>query len=230
MKKKFLIILQARCSSKRFPEKVLKKINKFPLVILAYKRLANLGRKVIVATSKHKSDDKLIRVLNSYNVPYFRGSLKNVLSRFQNVTKKLNSNDIIIRATSDNVLPDGKLVEIIYKSFIHSKKDYIQIDHKLHNLPKGIRLEIFTKKILHSLKKKLTQEDKEHVTYKIYKNKKNFYNYIFKTLYSKINLSNINLSIDTPKEYHLVKKIFKNQKNPINVPFNRLLDSCAKYK
>ena len=40
-KNDFFFIIN-RLLAKRFPEKVLKKINKFPLAILAYKRLANL--------------------------------------------------------------------------------------------------------------------------------------------------------------------------------------------
>ena len=83
MKKKILIILQARCSSRRFPGKVLKLINGIPLVVLCYKRLSNMGRKVIVATSRHSSDDKLITVLEKHKIPHYRGDLKNVLLRIQ---------------------------------------------------------------------------------------------------------------------------------------------------
>ena len=229
MKKKILIILQARCSSRRFSGKVLKLINGIPLVVLCYKRLSNMGRKVIVATSSHTSDNKLIAVLEKNKIPYYRGSLKNVLLRYQKVAEKMNSQDIIIRATSDNAAPDGKLVEIIYKNFMLSKKDYLQIDHELHNLPKGMRLEILSVKKLLSLKNNLSEEDKEHVTYKIYKSKKNFYKHHFKTLQSKINLSNLSLSIDTLEEYLFVKKIFKNFTKPVMVTCKQLLNACSKY-
>ena len=63
LKKNHLIILQARSSSNRLPGKVLKKINGIPLVVLCVKRLKNQGSKVIVATSKEKSDDKLVKLL-----------------------------------------------------------------------------------------------------------------------------------------------------------------------
>ena len=89
MKRKLLIILQARCSSRRLPGKVLKKINQLPLVVLCFKRLSNKGRRVIVATSNHKSDDKLVNLLKKFKIPYYRGSLNNVLSRYQKISKDL---------------------------------------------------------------------------------------------------------------------------------------------
>lgn len=229
MNKKLLIILQARCSSSRFPNKVLKKIYGIPLVVLCYKRLTNKGRKAIIATSNNRSDDKLINILRKYKIPFYRGSLNNVLSRYQDVAKKMKLTDIIIRATSDNAVPDGNLVEIIYSHFLKSRKDYIQIDHLLHGIPKGIRLEILNVKKLLSLKKNLTKADKEHVTYQIYKKKREYYNYYFKPLISKKNLANISLSIDTLKEYKFVKNIFKNFKNPIRVSYKKILQICNKY-
>jgi len=63
MKENLIIILQARCSSRRLRKKVLKKINGIPLVLLCIKRLTNKGAKLIVATSKNKSDDVLVNLL-----------------------------------------------------------------------------------------------------------------------------------------------------------------------
>ena len=222
-KKKILIILQARSSSKRFPKKVLKKIKGIPLVVLCYKRLTNKNSKAIVATSNKKSDDKLVNILKKNQIPYFRGSLNNVLSRYQKIAQQMPLKNLIIRATSDNPFPDGNLVEIICSHFIKSKKDYMQIESELHGLPKGIRLEIFTVKKLLSLKKNLSIKDKEHVTYKIYKNRKHFYKYIFDNLKLKNNLSKVSVSIDSLYEYKYVKKIFEKFNNPITVSFRKLL-------
>ena len=124
LNKNHLIILQARCSSKRFPGKVLMKINGMPLVVLIARRLTNRGSKIIIATSSHKSDDKLVKILKKNNLNYFRGSLKNVLSRYQMIAKKLKNNDYIIRATADNLFPNGLLVSKIFSHFKKIKKNY----------------------------------------------------------------------------------------------------------
>ena len=90
-KEELVVILQARCSSRRLQKKVLK-ISGIPLVILCARRLSNGGAKITVATSKHKSDDNLVKLLAKNKINYYRGSLPNVLSRYQfwqNVLKKM---------------------------------------------------------------------------------------------------------------------------------------------
>ena len=225
MKKKPIIILQARCSSKRLPKKILKKINGIPVILLCIRRLTNKGARLIVATSKDKSDDILVKILKKNKIKFFRGELFNVLSRYQSIAKKLNPEDFIIRATADNVFPDGELVEKVFKIFKSGKKDYFGINHKDHNLPKGISLEIFKAKKILSLKKNLSRSDKEHVTQYIYRTKsKNFYRKIIKSIKNNKNLSNKSVSIDTLKELNFVRSIFKNFKNPSKISLNKLID------
>ena len=206
LKKNHLIILQARSSSNRLPGKVLKKINGIPLVVLCVKRLKNQGSKVIVATSEEKSDDKLVKLLNKEKINYFRGSLKDVFSRYLSIAKRYNDDDLILRATADNPLPDGNLVNIILNHFNKIRNDYFGIDHKLHNLPQGMSLEIFTvKKIKNISKKKLNKDEKEHVTLKMYKNKK-IPNLFIKSLKIKKDLSKIKLSVDEDHNFTEMKK------------------------
>ena len=102
-------------------KKVLKKISGIPLVILCARRLSNRGAKVIVATSKHKSDDNLVKLLAKNKINYYRGSLPNVLSRYQFLAKRFKKDDYIVRATADNAFPDGEIVEIIQAHVKKSK-------------------------------------------------------------------------------------------------------------
>lgn len=225
---KSVIILQARTNSKRLPGKVLKKINGIPLVILCAKRLQNQGANLIVATSKEKSDDKLVKVLVNEKINYFRGDLKNVFSRYLSISKKYNNNDLILRATADNPLPDGYLVNTVIKHFNSIRNDYFGINHKLHNLPKGISLEIFyAKKIIKIGKKILNADEKEHVTLKMYKNIK-IPNLLIKSIKIKNNLTNVNYSVDENKDLLAVRKLFKNVKNPIKISFKKLLKRTIK--
>tara|TARA_X000000950_G_C13670100_1_gene559592 strand:- start:52 stop:753 length:702 start_codon:yes stop_codon:yes gene_type:complete len=229
-KKNHLVVLQARCSSKRFPNKVLMKINNFPLVVLSAKRLANQGSRVLVATSTETSDDKLIKILKKYKINYFRGSLKNVLSRYQFIAKSLKNSDIMIRATSDNALPDGILIKKILKKFKQVKKSYWYINKKNHNFPKGLSLEIFTVKKILSLRKNLTKSDKEHVTKAIYKSKKKYYQLIDNEIKLEKNFSDLNVSIDTKKDLKFVRSIFKNIHNPLKISYKNLLKKAINLK
>ena len=225
-KKELIVILQARCSSRRLPKKVLKKICGVPLVILCAKSLSNRGAQVIVATSKDKTDNNLAKLLAKNKINYYRGSLPNVLSRYQFLAKRFKKDDYIVRATADNAFPDGEIVEIIQAHVKKIKTDYYGINHKTHNLPKGVGIEIFTVKKILSLNKNLRKEDKEHVTLSIYRNSKK---YLKQRLINKIipkkDMSNISVTIDEKKEFKLVEKIFSNFKNPIKVSYKKLLKS-----
>jgi spore coat polysaccharide biosynthesis protein SpsF len=223
-KKNYLIVLQARCSSKRLPGKVLKKINGIPLVILCARRLSNLGANILVATSKHKTDNNLVKLLIKEKINYFRGGLNNVFSRYLLIARKFNNKFQIIRATADNPLPDGSLVNTVVKHFNKIKSNYFGIDHKLHNLPQGMSLEIFNvKKIKEVSKQKLNKEEKEHVTLKMYKNKK-IPNLFIKSLKIKKNLSNIKLSIDERHNLKKMREIFKNTDIPLTISWKKLLN------
>ena len=114
--------------SKRLPGKALKLIKNKPIILICYKRLTNRGRKAVVATSNSKTDNKLINVLKKNKIDYFRGSEKNVLSRYLEIAKKYKPNDYFVRATADNILPDGLLVDILVKEIKKRKLNYLQIN------------------------------------------------------------------------------------------------------
>ncbi len=65
MNKKIGIIIYARTSSKRFPNKIFKKIIKLKMIELIIKRIKKINLKkynyeIIVNTSLDKSDDKIV--------------------------------------------------------------------------------------------------------------------------------------------------------------------------
>ena len=221
-----LIILQSRFNSKRLPGKCLKKINNIPITILCVKRLSNKGHKVIVVTSRKKSDDKLISLLKKYKINYFRGSLNNVYSRYINIIKDNNfkDNKLIVRATGDNIVPDGDLINLLTKTIKENKTNYLKINHKMHLLPKGFTLEIFKAGELLKLNKfDLSKKHLEHVTLKIYEKKKKLSNFFIKNLKQKKDLTKYRLTIDTKKDYLFMKNFFKNINNPLKISSFKIL-------
>lgn len=230
-KLKPIVILQARCNSRRLPGKVLKKINNIPIIILCVKRLANKGHKVIVATSKKKSDDRLIRVLRKNNIKYFRGKLNDVYSRYVNIIKNNNLKEdmLIVRATGDNILPDGNLINLLTKKIKNKKRDYLRIDTRKHHLPKGFTLEIFKASELLKLNKvKLSKRHLEHVTLKIYENKRKYSNILIKEIKQKKNLTHFRVTIDEKKDYIFMKNLFKKVKNPYKDSSLKILNYLKK--
>ena len=81
--KKMLVIVQSRCSSKRFPNKALYPIKSVPLILRVLQNITKSRHvtDLIVSTSTDKSDDRLVRLLKFFKYNYYRGSLKNVALR-----------------------------------------------------------------------------------------------------------------------------------------------------
>ena len=169
------IILQARLGSKRFPGKVLKKINGKTILEYTIKRLkkTKLSKNIIVATTKREEDQKIIKVAKKTNCHTFRGSTNNVLNRYYKAAVHYKVKNIV-RICSDCPLIDPKIINKVY--FFYLKNNYDYVSNKIFpSYPPGMGVEILN---FQSLKKanKLTKNsyDKEHVTAYIYKNPKKF--------------------------------------------------------
>ncbi len=205
IKKNIAIIICARSSSKRFPNKVLKKFNNIPLILQVYKRVkkSKYADSVIVATSNKKSDDNLEKLCIKKNIDCYRGSLNNLFLRFKNIVKIYNT-DILIRISADSPFIDFRLIDKGIKIFLSRKVDIVTNILK-RTYPKGQSIEIFDKKIFRNLKN-LNAYEKEHVSPYFYKNKKKYKIINFK---SKKNLSKYNLTVDFKEDLILFNKIIK---------------------
>ena len=206
----YSIIIQARTGSKRFPSKILHKIDHRTVIEYLIDNIAQRFKKenIIIATTKNKKDNKLVKLVKKLKINYFRGSEENVLNRYINCGKKFNVKNII-HITSDCPLVDTNLIYKMIKIFNKKKIDYLANTYppKKSKFPDGTDIEIYKYKSLVKLNR-LTKknEDKEHVTNFFWKNPK-----IFKTMIinNKKNLSKYKYSLDYKNELLLIKKILK---------------------
>jgi len=172
-KQKIIIIIQARTDSRRFPKKVLTKINGKPVLWWVINRLKQVNcDEIIVSTTRRKIDQPIIDITRKCNASFFRGKKDDVLDRYYQTAKKFQG-DIIVRITADCPLIDYQVVNKVIKKFISNKFDYVATDDD--SFPKGMDTECFS---MTSLKKswinaKLKSE-REHVTPYIWKNPKKF--------------------------------------------------------
>ena len=118
----FAIIIQARTGSKRFPKKVLAKIDQRNILeFLIDRLLRNFSKnKIIIATTKLKRDNIICNISKKKQIKFFRGSENNVLKRYLDCAKKFRVKNII-QITSDCPLIDGKLVKNMKKAFFSNK-------------------------------------------------------------------------------------------------------------
>ncbi len=218
-KNKVIIILQARCGSSRFPNKVIYPIKKLQLAIYCAKRLNPYNKyKLILATSKNKTDDYLVTLAKNFNIEIFRGQESNVLKRFNDIAKKLSPEDVIVRATADNPLPDRYFLEECLKIFKKNGLQYFMPDQKFYGLPKGLNLEILTVKTLR--KQKYTKHNKEHVTYSL---RENYNTRKLNANFIENDFSKLNFSIDYTSDYLFVKR--KMEKFEFNENWKKIINN-----
>ena len=205
--KNYLIIIQARTGSKRFPKKIIKKIDGKTIIEILLDRLNKNFKKekIIIATTKSKKDDILCNIAKKKGIKYFRGSENNVMSRFIQIGK-IYELDFMIRITSDCPLIDPKLVSKMLNFFLVKKIDYLSntLPFEKKTFPDGSDIEVFKYESLLNSSQSTKRNELEHVTNQLWKNKK-FKRKIFRQ--SK-NLSKYRYSLDYKSDLFVIKKIF----------------------
>lgn len=204
MKEKIVLITQARLGSKRFPEKVLKKIGEEELLSIHLKRLLCTKKvnSIVVATTFEEGVEKIINISKKNNVSIYQGSTQDVLSRFYHAALSEQA-DYVVRVTSDCPLLDAKLVDNVIQLTIENNLDYCS-NTLIQNYPDGQDVEVFT---FNSLKiafenAKLDSE-REHVTPYIIKNSTFRGGFIFKSAdYPlKKNYEHVRMTIDEQADF-----------------------------
>ena len=208
---KLIVIIQARTNSKRFNNKVLYKIYNKPIVwhvVSKIKKSKNV-KKIIVATSSNKTDDKLVKYLAKIKINYYRGSLTNVAKRLCDAAEK-NKAKFFMRISADSPLIDPVIIDKAIEIFKSQKKHYDIVTNVFpRSYPKGQSVEIIKTSKLRYFLNKFNKEQKEHVTKYFYKNYKNF---IIKNFMSDKSKTKIKLAIDTKNDLKLILKKFKKKK------------------
>ena len=191
------LVIQARTSSSRFPEKVLSPLCGTPMLLWTINYCRKVNLPLFVLTSTDESDDQLIGMLEKNYVSYYRGSLENVVSRYLSFMKEhqvkkvvrisgdspLINPDVILKVIAqDQELPDADLTTNVFP----------------RSFPKGQSVEVIPRKSLELLRdRSLSESDIEHVTPYFYANYKEFK---INNLNNTEDLSSINLSVDTKED------------------------------
>jgi len=201
-----LAIIQARTSSKRFPKKVLYKINSKPLIIWVVNNVlkSKLISNLIIATSKDKSDNQLVNLIKKSKYKFYRGSLKNVALRMLKVAQ-INNAKYFVRLSGDSPLIDYKIINRAIK--ILKKNNNIDIVTNVfpRTYPSGQSIEIIKTKILKKYISNFNRSEKEHVTTFFYSNSNKFRIINFKK--NTNNYKNLpKLSIDYKSDLKKIRK------------------------
>jgi spore coat polysaccharide biosynthesis protein SpsF len=194
-----LAVIQARMSSNRLPGKVLKDVLGKPMVIRQLERISRskLIDQIVVATSIESSDNPLADALAEAGYQVFRGSLDDVLSRFQKLRISQNP-EHIVRLTADCPLTDPEVIDGIIEQHMRTGVDYTS-NVISRTFPRGLDAEVFTVEALDRLSKlELSDPEHEHVTLGFYKRPGEF---TLTNFAGSENNSHLRWTVDNPEDY-----------------------------
>ena len=207
LKKRVVIILQARMGSSRLPGKPLKKV--LGKVLLSYQlerlRRVEFASELIVATTSKEEDNSIEELCLVEAIPCFRGSELDVLDRYYQAAKQFQA-ETVIRVTGDCPLIDPLVVDQVIEFYLNSFPKYDYVSNSLERTyPRGLDVEIFSFALLEQAAKEAKlKEEREHVT---------LYFYTHPELFSLGNLgqskdqSYHRWTVDTPEDLDLIAKI-----------------------
>lgn len=225
MKKKIVLIIQARNGSSRFPKKTIKKFFGKTLIehILFRIKKAKKINQIVLATTQKKEDEILRKIAIKNKVSFFCGSENDLVDRYYHAAKKFNAY-YILRLPADNPLPDYEEYDRLISYHINSKNHFSSnICNFMNNgYPDGIGVEIFNYSALKKIfKYQKNKHFREHLAL-------NFIDYSKNKIYKKFNFkvgtikcplkkscTDLVLDVNFKKDLVFIKKIynfFKNKK------------------
>ena len=210
-------IIQARMESTRLPGKVLKQINGLSLLEFQIERVKKSKKikRIIVASSKNKSDDQIEKLCLQKNIDFYRGSEDDVLSRYYECAN-IYKIDTVVRLTADCPLIDPIIIDKVVELFLQNNVDYSSntTPPETSCWPDGSDVEVFSFEALKKAHKEAYKhEDREHVTFYFWKNKSNSFK--INQLSNSKDWSHYRYTVDYENDFKVIKKIYKEIKKEI---------------
>lgn len=204
--KKVGIISQARMTSTRLPKKVLMEAGGKTVLEHGIDRLKWSGYPIYVATTVNQTDDVIVALCEKLNVPYYRGSENDVLSRYYECAKQYGL-DVVVRVTSDNPLIDGHLVKAGIEEYFKKPENSYVSNCLEATFPHGFNFEIFSFKALEYAYLNAKENfEREHVTPFILNPEKNI-GVSFSSIKFHKNVHHFRMTLDEADDWKLLQTL-----------------------
>lgn len=203
-------IIQARCGSTRFPNKVFALINEKPLIWHVVDRLKYTKNidDIIIATTTSEKDDKIEQWCAENGIKCFRGNEDDVLNRYYGASKAFPS-DVVVRITADDPFKEPSVIDKVITTLVEGGYDYVTNNYP-PSFPEGLDCEAFTSVVLEKMEECATKDfEREHVTQYVFGHLDEFK---IKNVSSEKMLKNYRWTIDTEADYEMVKSIYAHRK------------------
>tara|TARA_Y100000296_G_C5172540_1_gene258098 strand:+ start:621 stop:2375 length:1755 start_codon:yes stop_codon:yes gene_type:complete len=198
-------IIVARCNSSRMPNKALRKFGEKESVSILIDRIKKCNNidTIILATSTHESDDKLVDMAKREDINYFRGSLENVAARYYEAAKEYGL-DHFVRITGDAICSDYSMIDRLIESHLLSCCDVTF----MKNMPFGTHNQVVSINTIKTIVKKATTlKNTEYLEYYLENDRYFNINYV-ESGYSFD--SRLRITLDYEEDYEFLSSIYKN--------------------
>ena len=202
-------IIQARIGSSRLPNKEMKEVLGRPLIAYLLDSVSKAKRidKILLATTTKLEDDGLAEYVDSIGYDVFRGSEDDVLSRYYEALKSIDSNDnenAVVRITGDCPLIESDFIDRVISKYVNESMDYVALTS---NFAEGLDVEIFSELLLNKAfyEAKLPSE-REHVALFFHNNSELFK---MSRVENSVDDSRYRITIDEPEDFAVIESIIK---------------------
>ena len=223
------ILIQARLSSTRLPGKVLFKLgnSQFNSLTLMIKRLRILENNIdiVLLTSEEKCDDAILFAAHNMGIKCLRGSQNNVLKRYYDCAKLLNTKTII-RLTSDCPFIDPYEIKRVLDIHLKNKNDYTTNTFDGSSIIDGFDVEVFEFIALkRAYEEAFLPSEKEHVTFYFKKENK----FKIERTDPKLKFPYTRLTLDTPEDFKAISNLIDKVDNIENMKMLDIIKNFYKF-
>jgi spore coat polysaccharide biosynthesis protein SpsF len=199
-------VLQARCSSTRFPGKVIADLHGAPMIVRQVERLRRVDaiERLVIATSVDPSDDPLVEAAGVAGIEVRRGPLDDVVGRFGVVVDEFRP-DHVVRLTADCPLADPGVIAHVIEEHLSGGTDYTS-NVLTPTYPDGLDVEVITAGAFARLRAlALTEREREHVTLGLYGRPELF---TLRNVEQRPDRSSLRWTVDIPDDLVFVREIY----------------------
>jgi spore coat polysaccharide biosynthesis protein SpsF len=160
-------IVQARMTSERLPGKVLSDIAGRPMLAHVVDRLRRCATvdDVVVAVTDNPADDPLVRLVDTLDARWYRGSEHDVLRRYAGAAREAGA-ELVVRVTSDCPLLDPAETDAVVAALAERPECDYAANVLVRDLPRGLDTEALWRDVLERMDRSATSPPaREHVTW-----------------------------------------------------------------
>ena len=204
--------IQARMNSRRFPGKVLYKLNGKPILQYLVESLERcaLINQVIVITSTDESDNAIISFCEGHGVDSYRGPLENVAKRMLDTANHFNLKSFV-RINGDSPLINCQIIKRAIRVFENGEYDLVTNTFP-RSFPVGQSVEVIRTSTFDIAYGRMSSpDDFEYVTKYYYDHPQEFQ---INNFSNGKNLSGYRLVVDTQEDLDRMKTIIYNMTRP----------------